>query len=45
MDEIDDDSTDESDKELTKKEADEFVKGSNADHNVSTTKKFRFDDE
>ena len=43
--ETDDDSTDESDKELSKKEAEDFIKGSTADRNGRIVKKPRVDNE
>jgi hypothetical protein len=43
--ETDEDSTDDSDKELVKKEAAEFVKGSNADPTSPVIKKPRVDNE
>jgi hypothetical protein len=41
----DDDSTDDSDKELAKQEAEEFIKGSTANHHGPVIKKPRADDE
>jgi hypothetical protein len=43
--ETDDDSTDDSDKELAKQEADDFIKSSTADHHGPVIKKPRVDDE
>jgi len=45
LNESDDDSTDDSDKELAKKEADEFIQGSTANHHGPVTKKPRVDDD
>lgn len=43
--ETDDESSNESDKELAKKEAEEFIRGSTADHNGRIIKKPRVDNE
>jgi len=45
LNESDNDSTDDSDKELAKKEAAEFIQGSTADHHGPVTKKPRLDDD